>query len=311
MVSFGRGLFVLRYASCDVPHAPPRVRFAVAHGPSTGVRIVPQPGSVAGELTHVGELAVIASDGPGALEVLIEESRQGGGVGCSLALDRLGEAAQERASLNDRAIQYEQASQYQQPSRFDERVQSGARAQAPAGFMPSNAADGARDAGPGAGAQLVAHLSNRGNVGFALGEWIGGPQAPTPIEGLMIPAALAGQVGLEYQTISIGSDRWSDWVRAGSFAGSQGQGRPLRGMRLRVPATGDIALRVEALFLGAPIDQKVGRTLEFMSSSPFDALVGFRIELVRETARDVAPTNLVAPAASANRLKVFRSSRAS
>ena len=85
----------------------------------------------------------------------------------------------------------------------------------------------------------------------------------------------------------------------------------MRGLRLRVAASGDIALRVEALFLGAPIDHKIGRAVEFMSSSPFDALVGFRIELVREAARDVAPTSVVAPEASANRLKVFRSSRAS
>lgn len=274
-ISFERGLFVLRYASCDVPQSPPRVRFAVAGGLQSGIRIVPVPGSAAGELNGVGELAVISAEVPGAIDVLIEESRSGGGIGCSLALDRLGGSAQAQPSQPSVAMT--------------------------AGPVPGSAR----------AAHLIAHLSNRGDVALALGDWIGGPQAPTPIEGLSIPAALVDDEPFEYQVMSAGSDRWSGWLPAGSFAGSRGQARALRGIRLRLTAAGSHVLRAEALFLGAPIDQKVGRDLEFMSSSPFDVMVGFRIELVRDAARDVAPVSLAAVPASVNRLKVFRSSRAS
>lgn len=276
-ISFGRGLFILRYASCDVPQSPPRVRFAVAGGVQSAIRIVPVPGYLAGELNGVGEFTVISAESPGALEVLIEETRPGGGIGCSVVLDRLGGSAQVPSSQPAAEI-----------------------AAAPLSSL-----------GPAPAGQLVAHLSNRGDVASALGEWVGGPQAPTPIEGLAIPAALLGDAALEYQVMPAGSDRWGGWLPAGAFAGSRGQARPLRGIRLRLSKTGSYALRAEALFLGAPIDQKVGRDLEFMSNSPFDVMVGFRIELVRDAARDVAPVSLAALPASANRLKVFRSSRAS
>lgn len=162
----------------------------------------------------------------------------------------------------------------------------------------------------GAGDHLVAHLSRRGDVAVALGDWIGGPQEPTPIEGLAFPSGIGAGADLHYQVLAIGSNEWSDWVRPGAFAGSRGAARPLRGVRLRLPTSSAWALRAEALFLGAAIEARSGHFIEFVSGSPFDAMVGLRIELVGDVAQAIAPPPLAASAAAAGRLKVFRSSRA-
>lgn len=285
LVSFGRGLFALNYAGCENPNMAPRVRYAVSRGVQGQVRILPAPGLMSGELNKIGDIAVIAADVAGALDVVVEERQAGGGVGCSLSLDRIGGSEARAPIINESGA-------------VREPVPPIVSAPPPRPtFRPPLVQ------------QLVAHLSYRGDVAIAPGEWIGGPQAPTPIEGFAIPVSFSEGEPLEYQVLSLGSESWSNWATSGAFVGTRGQGRPLRGVRLRVPQGAGYTLRAEALFLGSTVDQKVGAVIEFISSSPFDAMVGLRIGLVHDAARDVAPVSLAALSGTANRLKVFRSSR--
>lgn len=269
LIAFGRGLFALRYAGSDNQSVPPRVRYALPIGFQGVVRVLPAPGLSLGELLAVGDIAILSADAPGAVDVFVEERKPGAGVACSIALDRIGGAASERVG-DVRPV-----------------------AVAPASPPP---------------AELVAHLSYRGDVAVMPGEWIGGPQAPAPIEGLAIPAAFSGGVELEYQILPVGGADWSGWASAGSFAGSRGQGRPLRGVRLRVLGSPGAAIRADALFLGATINQKIGQHVEFVSSSPYDAMVGLRIELVRDAAVKAPQAQLPTSPSSTGKLKVFRSS---
>ncbi|KQT48893.1 hypothetical protein ASG43_08615 [Aureimonas sp. Leaf454] len=162
---------------------------------------------------------------------------------------------------------------------------------------------------------VTAHVSLRGDLTAARGDWICGPGTPGRIEGLDIQA-LGGDLPLEIQVASGGRlSGWSPWLPAGTYAGSRGKSSPLVGVRLRLTpqAAPDLALRAEANFLGAPVVTRIGRDIELTGSSLLDPLVGFRLDITTQSADsvEVQTTPLPAPIApiapmQPSRLRVFR-----
>lgn len=134
----------------------------------------------------------------------------------------------------------------------------------------------------GTGIEVTGHVSRRGDVSATRGSWIAGPEAPARIEG--VSARLAGDDGgVEYQVLVGGpGGQWSDWARDGAFAGSRGQHRPLLGLRMRLigAASRTHELKVDALFLGAPVKTSNGARIDLTSDSGLEPLVGLRIAAI-------------------------------
>lgn len=82
---------------------------------------------------------------------------------------------------------------------------------------------------------VIAHIQVRGDVGAALGEWVGERGSKRWIEGF----AIAPQKGpvtaqdLEYQAV-LGRGWLSPWVEGGQLCGSRGMALPILGLRLRL-----------------------------------------------------------------------------
>ncbi len=152
--------------------------------------------------------------------------------------------------------------------------------------------------------RLLAHLSRRGDVEVAAGEWAGGPGIPAMLEGLTILGAPIQARALS----AVGSERrWSSWAPAGTFLGSRGRAQPLVGLNVRIEEgqDPDSELAIEAMFLGSPIVKKRGREIEVVGPFGADPLVGLRMELVRvEKGRQA--TLREAPAAHEPRVQLLR-----
>jgi hypothetical protein len=82
--------------------------------------------------------------------------------------------------------------------------------------------------------EIGAHIQNTGNVWAWSGEWIGQPNTGRAIEAFMVRSGSEiGENDLEYQAM-YDDQSGSPWVPAGSYCGSRGQDKPLKGFRLRL-----------------------------------------------------------------------------
>jgi hypothetical protein len=158
---------------------------------------------------------------------------------------------------------------------------------------------------------LLAHLARRGDVAVSPGQWAGGPETPTPIEGVEVRSEARSDARLELQALISGQPpRWTDWAAPGNFVGSRGLGRPLIGVRLRI--VGSDAERFEigadALFLGAPVLSKRGRALELVSGASADALVGLRLNVWEDNQQSERRAIESRRRSHEPRLRIFRAS---
>ncbi|WP_188609744.1 hypothetical protein [Chelatococcus reniformis] len=246
----------------------PSPQFAAA------IQIIPAPGYRPGELASPGDVAVIVAADAGTLDVFVHPRYAGGPTDSNLALERLGPKGVAVASPAAVAPPATMAVPVQRSSPPLPASPAGAGMRG--SVQPAVSAP--------ALARLLLHVSRRGDVVGQPGEWVAGPAAPAPIEGLQIDLAPSSPFRLEYQVLLAGfSEGWSAWMPAGTFAGTRGRARPLNGVRFRLASSGPDRYEIdaEALYLGASIDRKTGVELEFVAPSPRDALVGLRFALTR------------------------------
>ena len=312
-----RGLFVVRYASSHASAAP---SVFVRPSPSCeeSVQVVSTPGGAQGVLTKPGDCVVIVAAAAGSLHVTVSTRSADGDLDANIRMETItssdpvapnGLGALQGAAPRKAPVAPRRASATQkspiEPRRIAARLK--------------------RSEDSHSEFAVAAHVARRGDLVVAPGEWVGGPSAPAPIEGLQINWAPPIGVALEYQVLVVGAGgRWSTWVFAGEFAGSRGRRLSLVGVRMRLGGeqADRYSLYGEALFLGAPIVSDKGRELEFLSRSGTDPLVGLRLEL-NEMASDgpdlVAETKAEARVAGrvgtndvrrGGRVRVFRSPRA-
>lgn len=142
-------------------------------------------------------------------------------------------------------------------------------------------ADGARGGEPGI--DVLAHLARRGDAAFTMGAWIGGPDMPTRIEGLMVrwrdrPA----DVDLHCTVVSRGRRLRRDVDRpTGAFVGTRGEAAPIVGLELALvgAGAGRYALAGQAQFLGSPVITEAGARLRFASATAHEPLVGLKLSV--------------------------------
>jgi hypothetical protein len=277
LIDIETGLHVLRYVSAARGSAGPVVNVAVAPGPTRGIEVISAPGYPPGIMSTVGDCLVIRSERPAKLQISVQSRMDGGSLDARFELETL--------------------------------------MLTPVDLRPSAPVVALTDrASMGGSLRVLAHVSRRGDVWAESGEWIGGPDAPLPIEGIALhPNGQAG-MGLECQVLTgIRQPRWSGWVPAGAFAGSRGKASPLLGLRLRCNGSHG-AIRADALFLGAAIQSRAGREIELTGMSGREPLVGLALKL-EEAAAGFAGMGAPAPARGAQpagngRVRVFRASSA-
>ncbi|WP_427026429.1 hypothetical protein ACP4J4_19950 (plasmid) [Aureimonas ureilytica] len=238
---------------------------------SEGIFLVTAPGEEFGALTEPGKGLVVLAEQDGTIHLTIRAAEAGGSLQASLELSRI-----EAPRLS---------------------IAAPASRQRPA-------------LAPGASEFLVrAHVSLRGDLSAARGEWLCGPALPGRIEGLEL-RGVGADCPVEYQVATGGrTGGWSNWFPAGAYAGSRGKALPLIGLRLRLTdaAPADLALRGEALFLGGSPVQKSGREIEFTGPTPLDPLVGLRLDMIPATRTEAAPDSVARQDnRPENRLRVFR-----
>lgn len=159
--------------------------------------------------------------------------------------------------------------EYLTSQQLSSAAQAGGGAQmAPASALPNQAPEAAT-------LRYVGHVSYWGDVHAQHGEWIGGPDRPMPIEGVMVDAQSAGAQGIRLKDVQTGRI-----AQAGEFLGSRGQSNPLRGVEIWLEGQNDgTELHVEALFRDAGRIEKRGRFVAMVGASLSDVLLGLRISL--------------------------------
>lgn len=156
----------------------------------------------------------------------------------------------------------------------------------PASGMPAPQppADGSRH-------EVVAHLQRTGDVGCALGEWLGTRGSKLWIEGFgLAPVEGIAPADLEYQAV-LGRGWLSPWVASGKFCGSRGMALPLLGLRVRLAeaAAKTHTLTYSASFTDGTVVGPVqdGEACEAESLAPLEA---FQITIrQREEGRNPKP----------------------
>lgn len=152
---------------------------------------------------------------------------------------------------------------------------------APAAPSPVPAAPQTQVAAPSAGQfEVAAHIQRRGDVGAALGEWMGEPGSRAWIEGFGIaPKHLITDDEIEYQAV-LGKGWLSPWTEGGKYCGSRGMALPILGLRVRLKgeAAEKYLCEIEASFTDGTRSGPVGEdeTAESESLAPLEA---FRVIL--------------------------------
>ena len=286
-----RGLYVLRYLDASATDHPV-IFVRSSPGCDDLVDVIAAPGEAVGRLSSPGAIAVIVAKQPATLQITAQAATANGSLNAEVSLEplaRKNEVASERAAP---ATQVEPAA----PIMRDAAVQ------AEAGAVWSRA-DGESGLG------VLAHVSRRGDVASTEAVWVGGPEAPAPIEGLALdcPASVGS---IRYQVLAAGDSRWSDWLTNGVFGGSRGRAKPLTGLRIRLDSAdgSSASLNGEALFLGSAIIRKDGVDLEFRSAAGLDPLVGLKLSIARQVPAAMPGPGNISTAPQHGRVRVFKAS---
>lgn len=246
--SLDRGLYAFRYVrASDV--VPPTAELHVLSG---SIEFVHAPGREHARLSEPGTSVVLVVRQSATIRVELTAGKPGADVGAEFGLDLL-----DRGEL-DTLTSVNVSGQFVS----EQGLQQGAS------IVDISSM------------RIEAHVSRLGDVAVRSGDWIAGPQAPLPIEGLRIicsggSASLGVSVQLRFLN---GGQSWSAWHSPETFAGTRQQAQALNGLRLKLVGSraNQYSLIGEALFLGAPVESQRGDVIEFLGSDP---LVGLKVAL--------------------------------
>jgi hypothetical protein len=286
-VSLERGIFIVRYSAAEDEAFPPKV--TVGSGPGSEATVVPilHPEEQEPVLWQPGTALVVQAAEPGLLLVQVTPTRPRGSAVATVKIETL---SQGKPSVNVTI-----------PDLTDNAPAS-AEPRAPTEFTTDDF-------------RMLGHLAGRGDVFVGANEWIGGPAAPSRIEGLAIewPTRPRGLV-LRYAVTTARPDVTSNApVEIGTFVGTRGRALPLLGLMLELSgaAASRYELFAEAAFLGAPIVRASGAKLMLAGPTGREALVGIRLKIEQSASapQPKSPSPKPAPTTTPpGRVRVFRSS---
>lgn len=149
------------------------------------------------------------------------------------------------------------------------------------------------------GLRLLGHLAGRGDTFAGLAEWLGGPMAPTRIEGVGLDWAGRPQnFGLRHSVRvgGTGEPRATEFIEAGGYSGTRGRALPLVGATFEVfgPAAQHYEITADAIFLGSPQMKVTGQRVVVSGPTGREPLVGLRLQIA--STKVAAPPARSAPA---------------
>jgi hypothetical protein len=123
---------------------------------------------------------------------------------------------------------------------------------AAAAAPPAGAPAAAQPGKPAGNPEVMAHIQRSGDVGCALGEWLGVKGSHQWVEGFgLAPLDGFAPEDLEYQAV-LGRNWLSPWVESGKFCGSRGMALPLLGLKVRLK--GEAAKTLECTYSATFVD---------------------------------------------------------
>jgi len=129
--------------------------------------------------------------------------------------------------------------------------------------------------------RVLGHVAGIGDVTVSADDWVGGPLAPSRIEGMAIQwPDKPRDIDLRYAvTVGGPSPRQGQFVSVGSFAGTRGRALPVVGATLEISGSAATThqLRVDTIFLGSPQMTVAGARVVLAGPTGREPLVGLRI----------------------------------
>jgi len=170
----------------------------------------------------------------------------------------------------------------------------------PAAKAPARASAAKPSSAAVKSADIIAHVQHQGDVGVALGEWMGKPGSKSWVEGFAVtPVSGLSADEFEYQAV-LGRGWMSPWVSGGKFCGSRGMALPLLGFNLRL--RGKAADKFDCTYSASFTDGtrvgplRAGQACEAQSLAPLEA---FQIMLSPRGSAAAGTTRAKAPTAKA------------
>jgi hypothetical protein len=276
-VGVATGLHVLRYLSLGRPVAP-IVLVRPSIGSETSLRLIPAPGQPENSLTP-GCLMVVSAERPATLQITVRPSVPGGSLEAKVQLEALSANPSGETSESQPVLSHE-----------------------PAADAPEEPLG------------VLAHVARRGDVRQPLGQWLCGPEAPAPIEGVQITGLAGRDIALEHRVWVAGEQQWTSWRRGEEYGGSRGRARPLVAVHFRLTgaAASRYRLHAEALFLGSAVMRKTGVEAELRSAAGLDPLVGLKLQIEEQQAVEARPATAdkqILDGEAKTRVRVFRATR--
>jgi hypothetical protein len=131
--------------------------------------------------------------------------------------------------------------------------------------------------------RVLGHVTGLGDQLVRAGQWLGGPSAPSRIEGISIRwPDKPDNLDIRYAVKSAKPQPTSGTaVKVGSFSGTRGKAMPVVALLLEMsdPGAENMEFAVDALFLGAPIKRIVGKRIIASGPTGREPLVGLRVAI--------------------------------
>jgi hypothetical protein len=245
VLDIDRGLFLLRYSDAEDGEQPPIVRVSFDGRAGDDNLIILHPDAAEAVLSIPGTALAVRAVSPARLVVEVSPRHKNGSTAATVKVEALNPG---EGSL------------------------SLPHAEKLAASTPD--LDGLR---------IHGHIAGQGDVVVRRDEWLGGPTAPSRVEGIMIdwprkPAGLDIRYAVKFARPQ---GALSQMTGVGVFAGTRGRALPVTGVVLELSGEEADAyeLSVEALFLGSPAMRSTGQRVVVNGPTSREPLVGLRVNL--------------------------------
>jgi hypothetical protein len=274
-IEVNKGLFLIRYASAEDEARPPKVEIFLDAASVEDVELILRPDHEDAILWQPGSCLVVRASAPGKLALEVTSHRDTGSTAATVNIEPLtqGEAGSRHA---------------------------------PAKKSRGSAATLDLD-----GVRLLGHVAGIGDVTVGGREWLGGPSAPSRIEGISLEwPGKPDDLDIRYSVKLAKPQSSSGQMMAlGSFAGTRGRAMPVVGVILEMLGAEEQNCQfvAEAIFLGSPTLRATGKRVVLAGPTGRETLVGLRLGIEQKGAQPRPAPARREPSRPSSRVRVFRS----
>jgi hypothetical protein len=276
-VEVGRGLFLVRYTEAEDESRPPRVE--VSADPDAPIEFHLHPDHQDAVLWQPGSSLIVEATEPTQFVVRVVPGNKDGSVAATVKIETLTQGKPLEPYKKGRVN------------------------------APVREAASTNDLGS---FRILGHLAGIGDLWVDANEWLGGPGAPSRLEGISIewpdkPSDLVIRYAVRTAKPQPNSGKT---MQLGTFAGTRGKSMPIVTLMLELagPEASVYRLSADAIFLGTPVKHFTGRRIVISAPTGREPLVGLRVNLESTAApKSLTKSSASKPARSSGRVRVFRS----